>query len=500
MPLPYVNYSFGRDLLAEPLRRAAVLEAVRTGTLVASEPLSLFNSRRHRLQSLPRLSSLRRQSHRGRRRCRHFPSRFHSPTLRSPASRTMSLRSSGSIRTSNRSLYVWMRDNATPSLWRPTRPTPPRLSASSHSLQFKFAQRTWRLDVCFFDEYTHVDHQVVVPIVFVAVAVGVAVVVAMVLCIRSASAHENGQRQLLSMVFPVHIASALISRLRVRDGRVTVDTGGGSISQYHEFVTLIFIDVCDFTTISSYLEPHMLVRFVDEFVCVVDKLLARYPRLLKIKTIGDAYFVAAGLGGGEEKSADGLPYHVLCLRDALDFCARVQREVQSRHRFFVQPKAEFRHTVRVAQRLVGTVALARLARGGALAEGVRHRLRPGNGRDGGARAHRRAHWRSGGGRVRPRAAGVRCVGRHVQCGGAHREHGRQRHDSVVVAGARAALPAQAERALSPAQTAARARAERHWRNGDVHVGARLGAERLTVSSTTRAQLRPTRNERTFPPI
>jgi class 3 adenylate cyclase len=245
--------------------------------------------------------------------------------------------------TSNRSLYVWPRDATTVNSTHNSS-TSGRAIGVVHSLQFKFAQRTWRLDVCFFDEATHVDHQVVVPVVFVAVAVGVAVVVAMVLCIRSASAHENGQRQLLSMVFPVHIASALIDRLRVRDGRVTVDSGGGSISQYHEFVTLIFIDICDFTTISSYLEPHMLVRFVDEFVCVIDTLLARYPRLLKIKTIGDAYFVAAGLGDGDEKSADGLPYHVLCLRDALDFCARVQREVQSRHRFFVRPKVEVRQS------------------------------------------------------------------------------------------------------------------------------------------------------------
>lgn len=336
MPLRHSNYSFGRDLIDEPLRRTAIRAAIRTGVVIASEPLTLFNT----LQAATNLFISCRRYDGNRTVIGVAVALFPFDAVASTALAGIESNVAGFEwfdAVTNRSLYAWQQTNvADSSTIAASKPIGPL-----YSLLFKFAQRSWRLDVLFFDETTNVDHQVVVPVIFVAVAIAAAVAVVMVLCIRSASAREDGQRQLLSMVFPVHIASALISCLRVRDGRVTVDTGG-SIAQYHEFVTLIFIDICDFTTISSFLEPHMLVRFVDEFVCVIDTLLARYPRLLKIKTIGDAYFVAAGLGDGNDgKSVDGLPYHVLCLRDTLEFCTRVLREVQTRHRFHVQPNVEF---------------------------------------------------------------------------------------------------------------------------------------------------------------
>jgi class 3 adenylate cyclase len=234
-------------------------------------------------------------------------------------------------------------------------------SGITRELKFSFAQRAWRVLVTLRDNNDNASSQVTVPVVFLCAALAFLMTITITVRIRSSAAQESGQKQLLSMIFPPHIATALISRLQVRDGRVSV-IADGSIAQLYERVTLIFIDMCDFTTISSFLEPQELVRFVNEFVCIVDRVLARYPRLLKIKTIGDAYFVAGGLGDDRVESGT-LPYHAQCLADALAFCLCVQREVQERHRFRVVLKLDA-HDERAFQRRPSSLATSQsLSRG-----------------------------------------------------------------------------------------------------------------------------------------
>ena len=64
------------------------------------------------------------------------------------------------------------------------------------------------------------------------------------------------------------------------------------IAEAHDNVTILFADVCGFTTFSSHVSPHELVLFLNDlFHCFDD--IAEQCGLEKIKTIGDAYMAVA---------------------------------------------------------------------------------------------------------------------------------------------------------------------------------------------------------------
>jgi len=66
-------------------------------------------------------------------------------------------------------------------------------------------------------------------------------------------------------------------------------------------VTILFADLVGFTKASSEMCPNLLIgRFLRDVFSVFDKIVERH-KLEKIKTIGDAYMVVAGLSGGEQK-------------------------------------------------------------------------------------------------------------------------------------------------------------------------------------------------------
>jgi adenylate cyclase len=68
----------------------------------------------------------------------------------------------------------------------------------------------------------------------------------------------------------------------------------GVIAEAHEAVTVLFADVVDFTPFTERTEPDRVVGVLDEIFSAFDALAERHG-LEKIKTIGDAYMVAAGL-------------------------------------------------------------------------------------------------------------------------------------------------------------------------------------------------------------
>ena len=68
----------------------------------------------------------------------------------------------------------------------------------------------------------------------------------------------------------------------------------GVIAEAYDEVTVLFADVVDFTQLTERTEPAQLVGVLDEIFSAFDTLAARHG-LEKIKTIGDAYMVAAGL-------------------------------------------------------------------------------------------------------------------------------------------------------------------------------------------------------------
>ena len=68
----------------------------------------------------------------------------------------------------------------------------------------------------------------------------------------------------------------------------------GVIADAHEDVTVLFADVVDFTPFTERTEPARVVGVLDQVFSAFDELAASH-HLEKIKTIGDAYMVAAGL-------------------------------------------------------------------------------------------------------------------------------------------------------------------------------------------------------------
>ena len=70
--------------------------------------------------------------------------------------------------------------------------------------------------------------------------------------------------------------------------------GETTISEKFDDVTCLFSDMVGFTSRSSYCSPTELVQMLNYIVNGFDALCDIY-KLEKIKTIGDAYFVAGGL-------------------------------------------------------------------------------------------------------------------------------------------------------------------------------------------------------------
>ena len=71
----------------------------------------------------------------------------------------------------------------------------------------------------------------------------------------------------------------------------------------YENVTIMFLDIIDFTKMTNEVGGTSLVRILNDFFGELDDLLENF-RIEKIKTIGDAYMVAAGVPDRYENTCD----------------------------------------------------------------------------------------------------------------------------------------------------------------------------------------------------
>ena len=70
----------------------------------------------------------------------------------------------------------------------------------------------------------------------------------------------------------------------------------------HKNASVMFIDIVGFSKIAEVTEPKYLVSKLNELFTKFDGIIERYD-LEKIKTIGDAYLVAGGLGEASKINA-----------------------------------------------------------------------------------------------------------------------------------------------------------------------------------------------------
>ncbi len=90
----------------------------------------------------------------------------------------------------------------------------------------------------------------------------------------------------------------------------------GTIADGHEHVSVLFADLVGFTALASQMRPDKLVKVLDHLFREFDKLAERYG-VEKIKTIGDAYMVAAGLPLSRPDHAKALLYLALDMLDVV---------------------------------------------------------------------------------------------------------------------------------------------------------------------------------------
>ena len=133
--------------------------------------------------------------------------------------------------------------------------------------------------------------------------------VAMLLLVTFARGRDAAQARvedLLLNVLPAEIAERLQS-------------DSTSIADHFDDASILFADVVDFTPLSSRLDAREVVGLLDRLFTTFDDLVDRYD-VEKIKTIGDAYMVAAGVPRKRADHAQALAGLALEMRECAHTC------------------------------------------------------------------------------------------------------------------------------------------------------------------------------------
>ncbi|WP_419914152.1 adenylate/guanylate cyclase domain-containing protein [Hoeflea sp.] len=117
-----------------------------------------------------------------------------------------------------------------------------------------------------------------------------------------AAAFAESERLLLN-ILPESIAKRL-------------KTTAGMIADDRDRVAILFADIVGFTNMSGRLQPAELVALLNQVFNAIDELVAAYG-VEKIKTIGDAYMVVAGLPDPIEYPEEKLARLALDMQDAV---------------------------------------------------------------------------------------------------------------------------------------------------------------------------------------
>lgn len=90
----------------------------------------------------------------------------------------------------------------------------------------------------------------------------------------------------------------------------------GTIADLHPDTTILFADIVNFTPLSARLEASEVVTLLNAVFSEFDDLVDRF-RLEKVKTVGDAYMVVAGLPNARTDHAEVAADLALAMQDAI---------------------------------------------------------------------------------------------------------------------------------------------------------------------------------------
>jgi class 3 adenylate cyclase len=128
-------------------------------------------------------------------------------------------------------------------------------------------------------------------------------------------AHERSE-MLLRNTLPAQIVDRLKS-------------GETKIADRFENVCILFADIVGFTELASRLEPVVLVALLDEVFSAFDAIAARFG-LEKIKTIGDAYMLVAGVPEAHSAPAETLALAALAMQEQITLKTDTLRRMEAR--------------------------------------------------------------------------------------------------------------------------------------------------------------------------
>ncbi|GAX74598.1 hypothetical protein CEUSTIGMA_g2046.t1 [Chlamydomonas eustigma] len=115
------------------------------------------------------------------------------------------------------------------------------------------------------------------------------------------AALTESQLTMLENMFPRHVLEYVV-------GAASPDATLGDLAYQHEDVTILFMDIVGFTSMSKEVAPHMVMEFLNDLFSKFDELCDQY-NVYKVETAGDCYIVAGALMELDEEGFMTLDFH-----------------------------------------------------------------------------------------------------------------------------------------------------------------------------------------------
>jgi guanylate cyclase len=151
---------------------------------------------------------------------------------------------------------------------------------------------------------------------FNLIATGFVTIAVMIYFARQRDLFQRRSDDLLHAILP----DPIVAQLKDAPGTIADDVGSASV---------LFADVVDFTPMSATMSPADLVEMLDELFSVFDGFVIEL-HLEKIKTVGDAYMVAAGVPEARSDHAEAIAELALRIRDHVATTTVRGRQLQMR--------------------------------------------------------------------------------------------------------------------------------------------------------------------------
>jgi guanylate cyclase len=128
-------------------------------------------------------------------------------------------------------------------------------------------------------------------------------------------AYFVGQKNLLFGLLRAEQAKSesLLLNILPKDVATRLKQGEEMIADQYDSVSILFVDLVDFTPLSATSEPKAMLALLGEIFSYFDQLVEKYG-VSKIETVGDSYVMAAGLPTHCENHAALLAHLALDIR------------------------------------------------------------------------------------------------------------------------------------------------------------------------------------------